>query len=156
MRFGHLLSTLLLPTSLLAQQPDLSGRWVLNEAESQYPGPRPDGARTYIPSQELVISVDGVAITLESTSTRTLIADGNPHTRVTESGDSVTDVASWEDEILTVESERVVQFGLRRLIFRSTRSYNLSANAVQLIIEARIRDPRGSTITVRLVYDKVS
>jgi len=94
MRFSHLLLTLALPASLLGQQPNLSGRWVLNEAESQYPGPRPDGARTYIPSQELTISVDGVSITLDTTSIRTLVAE-------------------------------------------------------------RIRDPRGSSIIVLLVYEKV-
>ena len=156
---------LVVPATLLVQQPDLAGRWILNEAESQIPGPRPDGARTYIPATELAISVDCMTITVESwmggeperggASVRTFFADGQPHAGETAGGDSVVAVARWEDGRLAVESSRVVMFGMRRMIFRSNREYSVSEEGMKLTIDTQIRNPAGSSLQVTLVYERV-
>jgi hypothetical protein len=172
--------TLLLPLLIparsridFAQQRDFAGRWILNEAESLLPPPRDDGARSYVPPVELTIAVDGMTVTVESwmspqpqsgqvrrgrrdteSVVRTFVADGQAYNSVTESGDSVTNVASWTGDTLVVESERVVHFGMRRQVFGGVREYYVSGDASRLSIDEQIRDPAGGSLRVRVVYER--
>jgi hypothetical protein len=166
-----ILPALLLPLSTaLAQNPDISGTWVLNESESRTPDDgRTDGIRTYIPASEITISLEGDELTFEyrlpgpgqgrrgsrqfRTTVRKYVVDGKPHTTVTD-GDTIRTVTQWKEGKLVINSERVIYMGLRRRVFGGTSEYSLSEDGRKLVHEDEIRNPDSASVRARVVYDR--
>lgn len=159
------------PTASFAQNPDLTGRWLLNELESRTPDDgRTDGIRTYIPASEITITVDGKEITFESrlsnrssssrsgrrvsTNIRSYIVDGVLHTTVTD-GDTIKTRTEWKEDRLVINSERIIYMGIRKRVFTGRREYYLSDEGKKLIMEDEIRNPDGGLTKARIVYDRV-
>ena len=160
------------PWPAQAQQPDLTGTWVIDHAGSRTPDDgRTDGIRTYIPPAEIVITLDGVELTFENrtprtgagrrggqslqSNVRTFTPDGEMRTSVV-NGDTVMTTAEWEEGALVVRQDRVIYRGMmgRRSLFRMTTRYSLDGQGGKLIREEAITNPDGREVTARVVYDR--
>lgn len=146
---------------------DLSGTWVLNEEESDEPGPEgkgaggrgkggppggppepPMGEGGPMATERLTIEqVDGhVTLTDGSDRSRALHPDGE-WTTVGIDGGGVQVRATWVEAGLRVE--------IRSQRGELTRTYELGDGGDRLLITSRIEDgPRGRTVELTRVYDR--
>ena len=146
---------------------DLSGTWLLNEEESDEPGPQRNGAPPHgkvsppggslqppmgaggpMAVKKLTIEqLEGqVTLTDGEGRTRTLYPNGEWH-MVGGEGGSLQVRATWEEGALRVEIR-----GHRGPL---TRTYELGEDGDQLLITSRVEDgPRGGPVEFTRVFDR--
>ena len=170
------------PATAGAQNPDLSGEWILNESESQVPQLPPGGARgggrggagawTGVTAPEMTITQSGDQITFDRRRTeapaglrraqgltsqpgpQTLQIDGKPHQQDTGRGASTT-VAEWKEGKLVVVQNRTISAGGQTVTVTTTTVYALSPDGRKLTLETSIETGRGP-MSYQLVYDRKS
>jgi len=157
-----LLGALLLvaiPALVAAQQPDLTGTWVLNQEKSTVPetGGRGFGGG----ATQMVISMDGEKIVIVSTSqgrqgsqerTQTFTPDGETYTMEATGGRGGTSevTAIWQDAKLVVSTSRSTQQGS----FTTTMTYSIQEDGTLLVESQRPSMGGRGGGTTKLVYDK--
>ena len=148
---------------------DLSGTWLLNEEESDEPGPQRNGAPPHGevsppggPPQPPMGEGGPMAVkklTIEQLEGRVTLTDGEGRTRTlypngewsTVGGEAGTLQvrATWEEDALRVEIR-----GHRGPL---SRIYSLGDDGDQLLITTRIEDgPRGGPVEFTRVYDRAA
>ena len=150
---------LVIPALVAAQQPDLSGTWVLNQEKSTVPdtGGRGFGGG----ASQMVIKMDGENIVITSTTqgrqgsqerTQTYTPDGEKHTMEATGGRGGTSevMAEWKDAKLVISTSRSTQQGS----FTTSMTYSIQEDGT-LLLETQRPDMggRGGGVT-KLVYDK--
>lgn len=152
----------------LAEAPmDLSGTWLLNEEESDRPGPVREGPRhggtEFTPhapptppadggglpgAERLTVEQDEGEVTFTNGSGRslTVVTDGSWRNVGGEHG-TLRIRAAWTSEALIVERE-----GQRGLL---TRTYELGDDGDRLLVSSRIENgPKGGPAEFTLVFDR--
>lgn len=166
---------LTLPAIANAQNPDLTGTWILNESSSQIPqvavggggGRSGRGIGGGAVAPQVKISQDGDEITLDRRRTgappgrgqvrgasgqpgpQTIKVDGKPHEQETSRGPA-TVTAEWKEGKLVVVQELS---STNRGRSKTTMTYSLSSDGKSLTIEYEMETP-GGTVEYKLVYDK--
>ena len=169
------LCILTLPALAAGQNPDLSGTWILNEAESKLPeaGVSGGGGRSGrgvgggLLAPQLTITREGDEITFDRSRTdipqgrqqgrvpggqagpQKVKIDGKPHDQQSGRGTS-TVVADWKEGKLVVVQTR--SSGSRGST-KTTMEYSLDEDGKKLTIVYEMENPQG-TVNYKLVYDK--
>jgi hypothetical protein len=160
-----LVLVLSLPALAGAQNPNFSGNWALNQAESNLgtpPGGGGGGGRGGFgggPSATMSIKHEGTKLTITTQRTgrdgtvtdvvTEYVTDGKPVTTETQRG-STTNTATWTSGKLVVVSK--MSMGDRGE-FTTTITYSMSGN--KLVVETvRPGMQGGASTTTKAVYDK--
>jgi len=146
-------------------QPQLSGTWVLDRAQSQFPShegqnkPVPD-AQTPPPEVKLRVDQQGDAVkvtrtmtmgTRERSMTDTYLADGSEQTRRGYRGSNVVTRAAFEGDhlVVTVTQTRKSDQGERTMSQHST--WSVSPDGRLLTIDTTMQTPHGER-AMKTVY----
>lgn len=151
----RLLALTLLSVALVpgAGKPDLSGKWVLNLAKSDY-GPMQAQAPQKL---ERTIALEGknLKFTTQQSGARGDITtemayttDGKPCTNKTSRGD-VTGTAKWDGNVLVIASKREINGNE----ITQTERWSVSDDGRTLTILNKINTPAGDS-EIRLVLEK--
>ncbi len=155
----------ILPATMQAQNPDLSGTWAFNADKSQM-GQAPGGGRTggrgggrMGGGGDMTITTEGNSISITRTfqgregpmeRVETYICDGEKHTQETGRGSSEY-TAEWKDGVLHVSA--TMGFGDRT--FTTTSTYTLKEEGKVLEVVSQMPGFQGGgTRTQTMVYDK--
>ncbi|MFC1529787.1 hypothetical protein ACFL6R_03615 [Gemmatimonadota bacterium] len=157
------LAVLAIPALASAQNPDFTGTWKYNEAESELPdfgggGGGGRGGGGFAPAQLTITQKENeVTIARPETGggrmmggggTQVITVDGEPHEVETGRGTS-TVTASWKEGKLVVVTE--ISFGDRGEMVTTT-TYSLSEDGQKLIQAVEMDTPMGA-ISSKLVFD---